>query len=62
LLLRRTEQGRQQVGRLQGVTNFQDFDRYCEEHNVQSGEYGEAFALWLSERMGVGPSRWPPRT
>jgi hypothetical protein len=27
-------------------------DRYCEEHNVQPGEYGEAFALWLSQQTG----------
>jgi hypothetical protein len=28
--------------------DFRDFDLYCEEHDVQPQQYGEAFADWLA--------------
>jgi hypothetical protein len=42
------------AARLLGVTSQEGFDCYCEEHNVQPGEYGAAFALWIAEVTG-GP-------
>ena len=48
------------------MTSFQDFDRYCEEHNVQPGEYGAAFAQWLANMSGEaivgGPADEPPES
>jgi hypothetical protein len=35
-----------------------DFDRYCEEHDVQPGEYGAAFARWIAEITGGPLSRF----
>jgi hypothetical protein len=34
------------------VPSFEDFDRYCEEHDVRPGEYGAAFAQWIAEATG----------
>lgn len=29
-----------------------DFDRYCDEHNIQPGEEPAAFAAWMHEQTG----------
>lgn len=46
------------------MVSFADFDRYCEEHDVQPGGYGEAFAQWLANVSGKtiigGPANEPP--
>jgi hypothetical protein len=34
------------------VVSLEDFDRYCEEHDVQPGEYRVAFAQWLANLAG----------
>lgn len=34
------------------MSDFSDFDRYCDEHNIQSGEEPAAFAAWLNEQTG----------
>lgn len=34
------------------MSGFEDFDRYCDEHDVQDGEEPAAFAAWLNERTG----------
>jgi hypothetical protein len=34
------------------VVSFEDFDRYCEEHDVQPGQYGAAFADWFAKASG----------
>jgi integrase len=34
------------------VVSFEDFDRYCDEHDVQPGKYGAAFAQWLANVSG----------
>jgi hypothetical protein len=41
-----------QAARLPGVASFEDFDRYCEKHGVQPGQYGAAFAQWLADVAG----------
>jgi hypothetical protein len=38
--------------RLPGVVSLEDFDRYCEEHDVYPGQYGVAFAQWLANLTG----------
>jgi hypothetical protein len=40
------------AARLPGVASFEDFDRYCEKHGVQPGQYGAAFAQWLADVAG----------
>jgi hypothetical protein len=40
------------------MVSFADFDRYCEENEVQPGEYGMAFAQWLAEVRGGPPPRF----
>jgi hypothetical protein len=46
------------------VPGLEDFDRYCEEHNFQPGEYGAAFAQRLANVSGEtiigGPADEPP--
>ena len=41
-----------------------EFDRYCDEHDVQPGQYGAAFAQWLADVSGKaiigGPADEPP--
>ena len=32
------------------MSDFSDFDRYCDEHNIQPGEEPAAFAAWLNEK------------
>lgn len=32
--------------------DWADFDRYCDEHEIQPGEEPAAFAAWLHERTG----------
>jgi hypothetical protein len=34
------------------MVSLEDFDRYCEEHDVQPGQYGVAFARWLANLAG----------
>ena len=34
------------------MVSLDDFDRYCEEHDVQPGQYGAAFAQWLANLAG----------
>jgi hypothetical protein len=34
------------------MVSLEDFDRYCEEHGLQPGEYGAAFAQWLANVSG----------
>lgn len=31
---------------------IEDFDRYCEEHDIQPDELGPAFAAWLNQVSG----------
>lgn len=31
---------------------FKDFDRYCDEHDIQPGEEPAAFAAWLNASTG----------
>lgn len=31
---------------------FEDFDRYCDAHDIQPGELGAAFGAWLHELTG----------
>jgi hypothetical protein len=31
---------------------FAEFDRYCDEHDIQHGEEAAAFAAFLNERVG----------
>lgn len=35
--------------------DFSDFDRYCDEHGIQSGEEPAAFAAWLHE---ISDGKW----
>jgi hypothetical protein len=46
------------------MSSLDDFDRYCEDHDVQPGEYGAAFAKWLANVSGEtiigGPADEPP--
>ena len=28
------------------------FDEFCDKHNIQPGEFGVAFAAWLSQATG----------
>lgn len=32
--------------------DLSDFDRYCDEHDIQPGEEPAAFAAWLHEQTG----------
>ena len=32
--------------------SFEDFDRYCEEHNVAEEDVPTAFAQWLADMSG----------
>lgn len=32
--------------------SLQDFDEFCDEHEVQPGEYGQAFAAFLERNHG----------
>jgi|Tabmets5t2r1_1033131.scaffolds.fasta_scaffold38413_2 hypothetical protein len=34
------------------LPSLADFDGYCEEHDVQSGQYGVALAQWLANIAG----------
>jgi hypothetical protein len=34
------------------VVSLEDFDRYVEEHDVQPGQDGVAFAQWLADLAG----------
>lgn len=47
-----------------GVAGLEDFDRSVEEHDVQPGQYGVAFAQWLANVSGEtiigGPADEPP--
>jgi hypothetical protein len=40
------------------VVSLEDFDRYCQEHNVQPGQHGAAFAQWLAETTGAPVPRF----
>jgi hypothetical protein len=31
---------------------FEDFDRFCEKHNIQDHELGAAFAAWMNGATG----------
>jgi hypothetical protein len=43
------------------MLGLEDFDRYCEEHDVQPGQYGAAFAqARQTSRTRAGAGRkWP---
>jgi hypothetical protein len=34
------------------MVSLADFDRWCEEHDVQPGQYGAAFPQWLANVSG----------
>lgn len=34
------------------MSGLEDFDRYCDEHEIQPGEEPAAFAAWMNEKTG----------
>lgn len=40
------------------MSDFSDFDRYCDEHAIQAGEEPAAFAAWLHE---ISSGEWDGR-
>ena len=34
------------------MADFEDFDRYCDEHKIAPGDEPIAFAAWLNEKTG----------
>lgn len=36
------------------MSNFADFDRYCDEHDIKDDEVGAAFAAWLPTNQLAG--------